>query len=241
MENTPPSENNIPIPDVIVVEELPEPSNQEDTENRNEETGSPNEENFQVQDDSRSSTVQKMECWNGMYAFVILGIGVAWSCTITMIPQHNIFEHPEFWWEGMILGHVFVSLDMALHSAWQVYVVFNGECFNSKLCPLIYFTAFYLGFNIPYVCIYIFWTVQLGYNFPIPFCPVVPGFISNISLMAAIWFGFPCELRSQPEFRHRLTSFLLYLAICFTIIYQQVCLDTIFAQLKDYEKVLFDG
>ena len=100
MENMPSSEDRIPIPEVIVVIEAGEPSNQEDTENKNEATGSPNEEDLQVQDVNRPSTIQNIGYWNGMYAFVILGICVISTSTITMIPQHDIYEHPEFWWEG---------------------------------------------------------------------------------------------------------------------------------------------
>jgi len=75
----------------------------------------------------------------------------------------------------------------------------------------------------------------MGYNFPMPFLPIVPGWIANISLMVAVWLGFPSELRSHSQFRKRLTSFLLYLAISFTIFFQHIFIDVIWGQLWAYE------
>ena len=98
MENTSPSENNIPISTIIVVREATQPSTQEDIENSNQPTGLSNQEDLQNQDDNQSSLGQEIGYWNVLYALVILGICVAWTSTVTTIPIHNIYEYPEFWW-----------------------------------------------------------------------------------------------------------------------------------------------
>jgi hypothetical protein len=75
----------------------------------------------------------------------------------------------------------------------------------------------------------------MGYNFPMPFFKMPCGLIGFVSLFVAIWFGFPEELRTQPVFRKRLKSYILYIATVFTIPYQEVLLDLIFYFLKDNE------
>ena len=115
---------------------------------------------------------------------------------------------------------------------WEVYLLFNDEFFNAKRFSLIYFTASYLGFNITYLSIYIWWTKYMGYNFPMPFYVLPCGYIALVNMCVAFWFGFPRELRIQTELRKRLKYYLLYLAICLTIPYQEILLDTIDNLLK---------
>ena len=141
--------NDIPIPKIFVVGEASEHSNQEDITNRNQETGLSNHEDFQGQEESQSTIERNISHWNGLYVFVILGTCVACTSMITMIPIHNIFEYPEFWWEHIFHGSAFVVLFYrTLPMTWEVYLLFHDEFFNAKLFSVVYFTAFYLGFNI---------------------------------------------------------------------------------------------
>ena len=239
MENTPPSGNDIAIPNIIMVREATDQSNHEDNENRNQVTGTSNPEGLQEQEDNQPQQpkeIHKISYWNGLYALVILGWCVASTCTVTIIPVHDILEYPEFWWESIFLGTVPVILLAAtVPFAMCVYVVFGEEFFNSKLHPLLYFTASYLGWNICSFCIYIWWTEHIGYNFPMPGYIVYSGAIGIVSMYMAFWFGFAGELRSQEEVRTRLTSFIIFLAITLTIPYQQALLDHLFTALKHYE------
>ena len=124
MENTSTSENNIAIPDVIVVREATEQIKQDNTEREVQSIASISQENPQEEEDYQPRAVQKIGYWNGLYAIVILGICVACTSTITMIPQHNIFEYPEFWWEQIFLPGVFASLlRVALPVSWELRLV----------------------------------------------------------------------------------------------------------------------
>ena len=159
MKHTSSTENNIPIPNITVVREAPKQLVQKDLENINQVTELSNQEDIPEQKDDRPNIAQKISYWNGLYAFVILGVCIACTCTITMIPRHNIFEHPEFWWESIFLSTLFFGLfRTALPLAWEAYLIFGAEFISLKLHSLLYFTAYYLGWNIPYLCIYIVWT-----------------------------------------------------------------------------------
>ena len=229
-------ENNIPIPNITVVREVTGHSNQEDVENRNNGTVSSDEECVNEQVDNEPGEMKKSEYRNGLYGFVIIATCVSWTSPITMIPVHNVFKTPEFWWESRILhGTFFVILVVALPITQEIYLVFKEEFLNSNLYRLLYFTAFYLGSNTTYVFIYIVWTMYMGYNFPMPNYSIPCGYIGLFCLMVAIWFGFPKGQRNRPEFKKRLKTYLCYCLIVTTVNIQQVLLDGIFSQLTTYE------
>ena len=235
MENTASSEINIPIPPIIVVIEANEQCDQEDTENKNQATESSNQVDFQVQDDNQSSKEQKIEYCNGLYAFVLLGVCVSVTSTVTMIPEHNVFEYPEFWWERLVLRDVFFSLSVALFTTQENFLIFNGEGFNSKLYPFTYFIAIYLGYAIPYLCIYILWTMYMVYNFPMPYVTVPGALFHRIPLFVAVWFGFRREFRCEPNFIKRFMSFVVYKILTVSITYQEAVTDKILVQLTIFE------
>ena len=238
MENTLPSGNNTPISNIIIVGEATDQSKHEDIENRNQVTGDSNNEGFQEQEDNQpqqSKEIQKISYWNGLYALVILGSCVASTSTVTMIPIHNIFEQPELWWEWVFIATVPLLLLGTFPLSRCVYLVFGPEFFNSKCDPLLYFTVFYLGWIIPSFFIYIFWTAQIGNNFPMPCYSAYCGVIHYFIRCLVIWFGFPGELRNQDAFRTRLKPFMYYLAIESTIKYQLILIDIVFRELKRYE------
>ena len=207
-----------------------------DIENRNQATESSNQSALQEQEENQSTTTQHTSRWNALYVVVILGTCVAWTCTVTIIPVHNILECPEFWWEDMFLVTGYLSLFCStLPCAWAVYLIFNDDFFNAKLFLPLYFTAAYLGCNITGLGIYICWTVYMGYNFPMPWFKLPGGLSGFFTLCLAIWYGFPSELRTQPKFRTRLKSYIAYIAICLTIPYQEILLDTIYLFLNANE------
>ena len=266
MDSTSPTENIIPPPNIILVREASEQptkeymgkrnnvigsSNQEDVqekveeqtrgiqtdiENRSQAIELSNQSALQEQEENQSTATQHSSRWNSLYVVVILGTCVAWTCTVTIIPVHNILECPEFWWEDMFLVTGYISLFCStLPCVWAVYLIFNDEFYNAKLFLPLYFTVAYLGCNITGLGIYILWTVYLGYNFPMPWFKLPCGWSGFFTLCLAIWYGFPSELRTQPEFRTRLKSYIAYIAICFTIPYQEILLDTIYLFLNANE------
>ena len=239
MENTSSSEINIPKSHIIVVKEAPEQPNQEDLENKPPENTSNVEEQPDQEDIEKRSQKQKTsnveEChqeqefeelgevktsiyWNGLYVLVILGVCVLWTSTYTIIPATNSFEYPEYWWEHVVIrGSFYTILAMMLPTLWELQLIFKADSPTSNLQSIIYSTIFYAGSIIPYLIIYIVWTVYMGFNFPMPLGNLPSGIFASVSAVVAIWFGFPCELRSEPVFRKRIISWIIYLIIFYSV------------------------
>ena len=145
--------------------------------------------------------IQQTSYLNALYAFVILGTCVAWTCTFTIIPVHNIFEHPEFWWENIFLSNAFFALFVCTSQiTWVVYLIFGEDLSNPKIYPLKYFTAYYTGVNITYLGIYFLWKLHMGYNFPMPFIIVPCVYIANFSRMLSFGLNFPAKKEAKRHF-----------------------------------------
>jgi hypothetical protein len=203
----------------------------------NDETGSSNQDCLQVEEDNELREEKEIRYWDGLFAFVILGTCVAWTSLLTMIPTLNIFEHPEFWWENIFPRGLFYAItSVAIPRAWEVYLVFKADILKPKIYPLIFFLAYFLGRNIPYLCIYCVWTLYMGYNFPMPFGSFPCGYIGLVCVYFAVWFLFPPEIRNRPKFKKKLKYFMAYVVLWCTFPYQDMVLDTIFVKAKNYQK-----
>ena len=95
--------------------------------------------------------------------------------------------------------------------------------------------ALFLGTNIPYVGIYIVWTMWMGYNFPMPYGNIFCGYIGIFIKYVAVWFRFPLQLRKHPEFRKKLKFYLLYGGVLITTGMQNIILDKVFVMLTSYQ------
>ena len=154
MESTSRSENNIPMPNITVVKEETDHANHEYIENRNQETGLSNQCCLQEQEHSELGELKEKKYWNGLHVFMILGICIAWTSTLTMIPTHNIFEHPEFWWENIFPRGLLFAINISLPLAWQVYLVFQRRHHRTTpVSPNIFRGIFHRVFHPLLVCV----------------------------------------------------------------------------------------
>ena len=65
---------------------------------------------------------------NGLYPLVIIIFCVVYNTTHTLIPYHDVFEFPSFWWENIIqFCFFFVAQRMVISSCWEVWLVFKRK------------------------------------------------------------------------------------------------------------------
>ena len=65
---------------------------------------------------------------NGLYALVIIIICVVYNTTHTLIPYHDVFEFPSFWWENIIqFCFFFVAQRIVVPTCWELWLVFKRK------------------------------------------------------------------------------------------------------------------
>ena len=168
----------------------------------------------------------------GLYACLLaLFVSISFSAPAILIPQHNIFVHPKYWYEPIIT----VSLTMPCH--WMVAMYFENkahlkidEATSPAACIRGYLSAA-LSNVIFYVSFHLLWTYGLGFNPPIPF-NTNSVHLSCMPFVATVWFNFPKEARKNKLARKRIFAFLSYIAWHWFFAFQYVVLTIIFQKIQ---------
>ena len=151
------------------------------------------------------------KCWNVLYLFAILATTVVWTSTHTLIPYHDLFQHPSFWWELLVMQGIFISLlRTTLSGGQKIFRFFKMKSILTFEWQLRMFLLSSLTYVFPYYAMYLVWTNYLSYNPPIPYADHVCKFLSRIGTMFAVWYGFSNDLRKKPEFRNRIKYYFYY-------------------------------
>ena len=114
---------------------------------------------------------------------IIFGSCAVYTSTITLIPYHDVFEFPSFWWENLFVsGILYAALRVSLSMMREIYLVFKLDSILSIRYYLKFFLATALGFSVPYCGFYLYWTVMQGQNHPLPM----------VDMLCHFFFQMPC-------------------------------------------------
>ena len=152
--------------------------------------------------------------WNILYPCLAILCCTIVVCPITLAPQHNVFESPEYWYEFPVATTVCVLSYWSILAIMRFHVFFQDIGFVVKPKNWLYiFLAFVIPYNLIYCITYIIWTKYMAYNHPLPFIAYVPVWPTMLILLTTVWFQFRLEDRIRPRTRRRIKAFLLYYLI----------------------------
>ena len=152
--------------------------------------------------------------WSLCYALFALVICIVFTIPITLIPQHNVIESPEYWYEMMIPTTLCVLLYWSILAILRFKVFFEDiKSLASVKTWLVVFLAFAVPYNIAYSICYVIWTYGLGYNHPLPFVGYIAIFPMFPVALTTIWYQFPRDFRVNPSTRKRLISYFGYMSV----------------------------
>ena len=180
---------------------------------------------------------QRVSYWNALYVFPILGICVIFSSTQTLIPWHNLFINPEFWWEDLIRQCLFYQLfRVVLTTLREAYCVFQLKEILSIKWHLKFWGAHTSEITILCCLQHFIWVNTLQHNYPMPTGYMLVGFIAwYITIFAVLPRLFASELRKDPDYKTRIRSYVYYLFFWSIIAWQEWILDVIFEITKAYQ------
>ena len=156
---------------------------------------------------------------NLAYAMLIPILSLLLSTGITVIPQHNVFEQPGYWYETAIPFTTSILPAIVGLTILRMKVFFSEVHF--KMSTWIKFYAA----NSIYSALVIFlphfiWTDYLGYTFPIPLFYILVSAMMWPFLLPLFFLIFPREFRADEKLRNRIKWFMVYkvwscIAACF--------------------------
>ena len=172
-----------------------------------------------------------------LIAVIVAGC-VLFSSPILLYPQHNAILRPEYWYELIFSAGLSFPLTTCLDSFVALKYYFREE----SMVSLSIFTFLYVStvtFNtITYSMVYLFWTIGLSYNHPMPMT-LVGGYIPYIFHYMTLNFLFYNKITSSNETRKRIRSFDISRIWALFMDFQFRGLSIVFALLpSEYQWIL---
>ena len=156
-------------------------------------------------------------------AIGIILAGFLSTILFTIIPVHDLVQHPEYWYEiifhGMI-GHTLISIGFCYPASWLM----NISQMRKPRTLAVVFMFSQLAGTAWIVLSYFIWTHILLFEYPVPFCGYIAYSIDVIVPILVIFFGYPKRWRRNKIFKKRmkfaliLTQYLLILDLANTIV-----------------------
>ena len=96
--------------------------------------------------------------WNIFYPCLAIVCCTIVVCPITLAPQHNVFESPEYWYEFPVATTVCVLSYWSILAIIRFHVFFQDIGFVVRAKNWLYiFLAFVIPYNLMYCITYIIW------------------------------------------------------------------------------------
>ena len=148
--------------------------------------------------------------WNSLYLVIVILSSTAMSIPVTLIPLQNAIKFPDYWWEFIIPIAFSSSLYTAINIILECRLIFNLETFKSCVVLLRLYAINLLSVIITVFVCYIIWTVWMGNNHPIPLLGGILYIVLILIQSIAVWFHFPCHLRSLKVIRNQIWAYLFF-------------------------------
>ena len=151
-----------------------------------------------------------------LYTISITLFGFVLTLPLDFIPLHNVIQHPEYWYELLLIGTFNASVgavSLCITCSYLLNIRFIRNWKN---------IAFVVGCGILAMIFivlftYVLWTLILGYQYPIPFLGIIISYFTLNVLTITVWFLFPVEWRQQPELQARMKFYFLFVQFMFLI------------------------
>ena len=168
-----------------------------------------------------------------LYSLLICAVSFASIATQTLIPLHDNFLNPEYWWEIVFFkAFVYLLLRIVLVTGREAYCIFQIE----QIMTIKWHFKLYVTNVVFYIilgcCTHFIWTLGFNNIPPMPMGGLIPGFFGWYLTIFVMWAKlFPPEKRNDPKFRTRLNSYAWYLVLWSLIPFQVPTMDIIYFTL----------
>ena len=143
------------------------------------------------------------------YSFSGVLLGIVLTSTVTLLPQHNVINNPEYWYESMI------TLAIGFPAAASGYIAYNYfYCLNMsvkepwKIIISIFIVGMLTSVILSSTC-YLVWSRYFLFPYPIPFQGYLVGNGSWSAMTIASWFLCPSNWRKNVVTKIRLRYCIL--------------------------------
>ena len=156
-------------------------------------------------------------------AIGIILAGFLSTILFTIIPAHDLVQHPEYWYEIIfhaMIGHTLISIGFCYPASWLMNI---SQMRKPRTLAAVCIFSHLAGTGWILLS-YFVWTHILLFEYPVPFCGYIAYSIDVIVPIIVIFFGYPKSWRQNNVFKKRMkfaliiTQYLLILDLANTIV-----------------------
>lgn len=184
--------------------------------------------------DENTTTGGEYGCINLMYGVFVIAVPIVFSSPVILLPVHNTLQYPEYWYELLIIYNLTFPMHYVLSFFVDNKFLLKIDSLTSIRHIVLLSLPAAITFTLIYCGLYLFWTFELGYNFPMPFANFIADFIIFVFILS-LWYQFPDELRADPISRKQLKAYIAYLIFMFSLTYLYEAIFPVFMKDKWYQ------
>ena len=154
-------------------------------------------ENVTTQD---ATNLTQASYWYAIYTIPIITFGIMCTLIYTLVPQHNHFESPEYWYElPLTMPFWGTTILPALNYILLCYYVFNVECMVSFRTFFSIYIPLLMAMVVPYCVGTLIWTITLSYNPPLPMIGRLSLLFSFPAVIASLWIQLSSKFKRSGD------------------------------------------
>ena len=142
-------------------------------------------------------------------SFAGILLGILFTSTITLLPQHDVIDEPKYWYESMsVLAFGFPAAACG-YIAFSFFYLLNFEISKPWKMTLYLFVT---GMSTAVICVsacYLVWSKYLEYPYPMPLQGYLIGNVIWSAMIITSWFLFPADWRRNITIRTRMKYCIL--------------------------------
>ena len=173
----------------------------------------PHEYNYSGEDNAENNNASmshgSTSFWHAhMYNVMIVTSCVLFSCPILLYPQHNSILYQEYWYEPILSGSASFILTLSLDTLISLKFYFKDDSMVNLVVFLKLYIATVSAWSLTCSLVYLFWTVGLGFNHPMPLTLSL-GYIQYATQYITLNFLFYKKESLSENMKQRLRSYTM--------------------------------
>ena len=149
------------------------------------------------------------------FCYALLGTGgVLLGClfisTLTIVPQQNVKERPEYWYEYTIQVSVGYGIILA-GNCGMIQTAYWMQLDIKKYWKSFFSMVFVASgsYFLVTTLFYIIWVIVLKHNYPMPFNTPMGQIVTQCVFAMLLWYQFPKTFRVEPAFKTQFRYYVL--------------------------------
>ena len=163
------------------------------------------------------------------YSILIPIFSILLSSGFTLVPQHDMFDQPEYWYEIFIPWTSLIAA-LVILQALRMNVIFKElEFVKWPKTYIKMFLIFCFAMHLALYVTHLFWTDFLGCHYPVPLLYVWAFFVAAPIMVPYFWwFVFPSECRNNAKTGKRIKWYYGWVVAFIVACYERILIMMLF-------------